>query len=175
MRDTGIALTGGVPMSSVTDVETVGAGEMKKRLYIDVCTLCRPYDDQSLLPIRLETEAYYLIMSHVERGRYVAVVSPVHFAEVADTEDRCQRVEVEQLLHRFSPVAGYSTAAVRARAEELVRCRFGIGDAAHVAFAEATADVIITCDKDLIKRCRAQHVRLDVCGPLEFVSREELG
>jgi predicted nucleic acid-binding protein len=144
----------------------------RKRLYLDVCTYCRPYDEQSLLPIRLETDAYYLIVNHVEQGRYTLVVSPVHFAEVADTEDVRQRVEVQQLLERFRSSLRYSVAEIRARAEELVRRKFGVADAAHVAFAEATADVFITCDRDLVKRCRAHTVRVEVLNPLEFVARE---
>lgn len=160
-------------MSTVMYIEVNGAAEMKKRLYIDVCTLCRPYDDQSLLPIRLETDAYYLIMSHIDQGRYVVVVSPVHFAEVADIGDVYQRVEVEQLLGR-SQAEAHFTAAVRERAESLIRSKFGVADAAHVAFAEVAADIFITCDKDLIKRCRSSRVKLEVYNPLEFVIREDL-
>lgn len=160
-------------MSSVTSIELTGVGGMKKRLYIDVCTLCRPYDDQSLLPIRLETDAYYLIMSRIDQGKYVAVASPVHFAEVADIDDIYQRIEIEQLLGRFNSKVTYE-AGVGKRAEELVRCRLGVADAAHVAFAEISADVFITCDKALIKRSRACRLKLAVCSPLEFVTREDL-
>lgn len=160
-------------MSSVTSIESTGDGWMKKRLYIDVCTLCRPYDDQVLLPIRLETDAYYLIMSHIDQGRYVAVASPVHFAEVAAIDDIYQRIELEQMLGRFGSKAAYE-AGVRERATELVRCRLGVADAAHIAFAEISADVFITCDKDLIRRSRACRVKLEVCSPLEFVMKEDL-
>lgn len=161
-------------MDSLMFIERFDMGQTGRRLYLDVCTLCRPYDDQSLLPIRLETEAYYLITSHINQGRYVAVASFVHFEEVAEIEDVYQRVEIEQLLRRFRAAKDYSVAGVRKRAEELSRRRFGPADAAHVAFAEAAADVLITCDKRLIRRCRSLGVKLDVCGPLEFVTREDL-
>jgi len=160
-------------MSTVKVVIANGFVGMKKRLYIDVCTLCRPYDDQSLLPIRMETDAYYLIMNHIDQGRYVVVGSPVHFAEVADINDVYQRVEIEQLLERFHVKANYS-AVVRERAESLVRSRFGIADAAHVAFAEGSADIFITCDKVLIKRCRSIRVKLEAYSPVEFVMKEGL-
>ena len=102
------------------------------------------------------------------------VVSSVHFAEVADTEDVRQRVEVQQILERFQSKLSYSAAQVRERAEELFRRKFRVADAAHVAFAEATADVFITCDHDLVKRCRAHAVQLEVFSPVEFVAREGL-
>jgi len=49
-----------------------------KRLYLDVCTYCRPFDNQNALRIRLETDAFYLIMKHIKEGKYKAVLSPVH-------------------------------------------------------------------------------------------------
>ena len=63
----------------------------RKRLYLDVCTLCRPFDDQSQMRIRLETNAYYLILQALQDARYVIVVSPVHFEEanaISDAEER---------------------------------------------------------------------------------------
>lgn len=54
-----------------------------KTLYLDVCTLCRPFDDQQQLRIRLETDAVYLILRYIESGRYRAAVSAVHVEEVA--------------------------------------------------------------------------------------------
>ncbi len=36
-----------------------------KRIYLDVCALNRPLDDQSQMRIRLETDAVLLILSHV--------------------------------------------------------------------------------------------------------------
>jgi len=48
-----------------------------KRLYLDVCTYCRPFDDQNFLRIRLETDAFYLITQYIKQEKYQAVVSPV--------------------------------------------------------------------------------------------------
>ena len=45
------------------------------RIYLDVCTLCRPYDDQHLMRIRLETDAFYLLLQHRQHGRYIMIVS----------------------------------------------------------------------------------------------------
>ncbi len=40
------------------------------RIYLDVCSLCRPFDDQSYTRIRLETEAVNLILSRVKSKHY---------------------------------------------------------------------------------------------------------
>lgn len=40
------------------------------RLYLDNCCFNRPFDDQSLLPIRLETEAKLAIQTSILQERY---------------------------------------------------------------------------------------------------------
>ena len=40
-----------------------------KRIYLDVCALSRPFDDQAFLRIRLETEAVNLILSKTKAGQ----------------------------------------------------------------------------------------------------------
>ncbi len=38
-------------------------------VYLDVCALCRPFDDQTFLRIRLETDAVNLMISKIHEGR----------------------------------------------------------------------------------------------------------
>ena len=54
----------------------------KKLIYFDVCVLSRPFDDQSFLRIRLETEAANLILSKVRNEEYGLAISPIHFEEI---------------------------------------------------------------------------------------------
>ena len=54
----------------------------KNKVYLDVCTLCRPFDDQRLMRIRLETDSYYLIIKAVQNGELRMIVSPAHLVEV---------------------------------------------------------------------------------------------
>jgi predicted nucleic acid-binding protein len=143
-------------------------------IYLDVCTLCRPYDDQNLMRIRLETDACYLILQHIQNGRYTMIVSPVHFREVTAIAETRERAEVTVLLHRYGTNPSCDLLAVRKRAEVLHSRRFGIADAAHVAFAEATADVFITCDDRLLRQCRRTLVSLRVMSPIDFCLAEDL-
>lgn len=39
-------------------------------IYIDVCALSRPFDEQNYLRIKLETEAINLILSKITEGAY---------------------------------------------------------------------------------------------------------
>jgi predicted nucleic acid-binding protein len=146
----------------------------QKTLYLDICTLCRPFDDQSLMRIRLETDAYYLILQALQDAKYAMVVSPVHIEEANAISDVEERREILAVLEKLGTAAGCDMAATRARAEYLHSRKFGIADAAHVAFAEATADVFITCDDQLMRKCRREKVGVTTVNPIEFTITEDL-
>jgi predicted nucleic acid-binding protein len=146
----------------------------RKRLYLDICTLCRPFDDQSQMRIRLETNAYYLILQALQAARYTTVVSPVHFEEANAINDVEERREILAVLEKIGGAAKCDVAAARVRAEDLHAKKFGLADAAHVAFAEATADVFISCDDRLVKKCRREKVAVTAMNPVEFTIAEDL-
>ncbi|WP_420209061.1 PIN domain-containing protein [Candidatus Electronema sp. JC] len=102
--------------------------------------------------IRLKTNALHLILSKIHDGTYQAVVSRVHLAEVSAIADFCERIEVLALLARFNGAMQADSSGLRSRAEYLHQQGFGLADAAHLAYAEATADVFITCDDKLLKK-----------------------
>jgi len=144
-----------------------------KTLYLDVCFLCRPFDDQNQLRIRLETDAMFLILKRIETGRYRAVISPVHYKEVGAIRETSERLEMESLLSRLDNSCDTDFNQARHRAEALVDMGFGIADAAHVAFAEQMAEFFITCDDKLLKRCAQAGLRIASVSPLEFIAKEE--
>jgi hypothetical protein len=43
-----------------------------------------------------------------------------------------------------------------------------------VAFAEAIADIFITCDDRLLRQCRRASVRLQAMSPIDFCLAEDL-
>ncbi|MGA7875979.1 MAG: hypothetical protein WCA08_09970 [Desulfoferrobacter sp.] len=145
-----------------------------KAIYIDVCALSRPFDDQSFLRIRMETAAVNLILSEVRRGSYRLIISPVHTREIRAIEDSIERVELQMLLAALGKPVAVNRAKARARTEELIRLGMGVADAAHVAFAEESAVDFISCDDRLIKKCAAS-VTVVWCGnPVSFCEKEGL-
>jgi len=104
-----------------------------KPIYIDVCALSRPFDEQSYLRIRLETEAVNLILSKVRDGYYKLLVSPVHMKEIAAIPDAFERIELQTLLDRLGKPVRVDLNQTKARAEKLIGLGFGVADAAHVA------------------------------------------
>lgn len=143
-----------------------------KTLYLDVCALCHPFDDQNQLRIRLETDAVFLILRRIETRLYRAVVSPVHHSEISAIREISERLEMESLLDRLDNSCECDLIKARHRAEELIKMEFGIADAAHIAFAEQLAEVFITCDDKLLKRCAQTGLRIVAINPLEFIAKE---
>ncbi len=150
------------------------AESSKKLIYIDVCALCRPFDDQSLLRIRLETEAVNLIILKVKEGLYRMAASTVHLKEIESIKDEVERFHLTTLLHKYGGSFDINLKSARKRAEELVSLGFGIADAAHVAFAEGLNADFISCDKKLINKC-SKYIKTIWCGnPLSFCEMEDL-
>ena len=151
------------------------ARQKRKTLYIDISTLCRPFDDQSLLRIQIETNAYYLILQALQERKYAMIVSPVHIEEANAISETEERSEILAVLETLGIAAKCEVAGTRARAEFLHSRKFGIADAAHVAaFAEATADVFITCDDRLARKCKREKVGVIALNPVEFTIAEDL-
>jgi predicted nucleic acid-binding protein len=143
-------------------------------IYLDICALCRPYDVQEFLRIRMETDAVNLILSNVIRKRYQLIVSPIHFREIADISDAVERIHLRFLLTEIGVRSILDMREVRQRAEDLFNMSFGVADAAHVAYAECAGASFITCDDKLIKRCLSQALAIWCGNPVAFCEMEGL-
>jgi hypothetical protein len=148
-----------------------------KKVYIDVCALCRPFDDQSYIRVKLETDATFIILEYVRSGRFKMMVSPVHYKEINGIKDIFEKNELLILLdhlgHRIKTSAKI-LKDLRNRAEDLVKLGFGIADAAHLAFAEKFSDYFITCDDKIVRKGRELRTSLIILSPVEFYIMEEL-
>ncbi len=145
-----------------------------KQIYLDVCALCRPFDDQTQMRVRLETEAVQLILSHVRVDDVILVVSPVHDVEVAAISDRTEREYLVRLLNQVGQHLSFDLNVVRGRAETLVAQGLGPADAAHLAFAEAATADFVTCDDRLLRQCRRLALNCWCGTPLALCEKENL-
>jgi len=146
----------------------------KQKLYLDVCTLCRPFDDQHRMRIRLETDSYFLIMQAIRDGIYELLYSKVHEKEIAAINDILERTEIIETIYQNGKRCNGNFQAIRKRADKLVDAGLGVADAAHVAFAEINADYFISCDDRLIKRSKSEKVDIIMRTPVEFCVQENL-
>src|SRR3972149_6633539 len=118
----------------------------RRRVYLDVCALCRPFDDQSVVRIRLETAAVELILDHVRQGEIEMIVSLAHDVEISATADLEERAQLVSLLEEIGTRPKFDAAVARERAEDLADRGLGAADAAHVALAEQAQAGFVTVD-----------------------------
>ncbi len=120
----------------------------RKSVYLDVCALSRPFDDQGYLRIKLETDAVNMILAKVKQGKYRLLFSSVHIKEIEAYDNIMERIELQTILKKLGEQINVNLSEARTRAEELVNFGFGVADAAHVAFAEGAGALFISCDKE---------------------------
>jgi predicted nucleic acid-binding protein len=122
-----------------------------ERVYLDICSLKRPFDDQRQPRVREEAMAVAAIVGRAEAGEITLIRSPAHLVE-NDANPREDRRLAAALWIDGAGVDVPLDAGVEARAGELAALGFGALDALHLAFAErAEAAWFVTCDDKLLK------------------------
>lgn len=141
------------------------------RIYLDVCCLNRPFDDQTQDRIRLEAEAVLLILTHFENGDWEWVGSEVLDWEIDQTPDPDRRHRVRILAARAHSYVRIEQSEIE-RAYELEGLGLKAFDALHIACAESNGvDVFLTTDDRLLRlasRFGAQ-IRVQVVNPLTWL------
>lgn len=121
------------------------------KIYLDVCCLSRPFDDQTQDRIRLESEAILLIIYHFESGDWQWVGSEALELEVHEAPDAIKKSRVELLMKYISQNVLIEVAEIE-RAEQLEKEGFTAFDALHLACAESGgADIFLTTDDRLVR------------------------
>jgi len=143
-------------------------------IYLDVCALCRPFDDQRYVRIRLESEAVHLILETVRFKRMKLAVSPVHYEEIKDIADPIERHHLLSLLDNYGERVDVDMKKTRMRTETLFAAGFGVADAAHVAFSEAVGANFVSCDDRLLKKCWKSSLCIWCGDPLQYCITEGL-
>ena len=136
------------------------------RIYADICTLCRPFDDQSQPRIWLETHALSVVLHLIEIGEIELARSPIHTLENSRNPWEARRLWVEECLELASHHAPL-TQELKVRALELESIGVKPLDALHAASAEsAICTHLLTCD-DRFRKRYAGPIR--VLSPADFV------
>jgi predicted nucleic acid-binding protein len=144
------------------------------RIYLDVCCLNRPFDDQSQGRIRRETDAVKRILEQVADRQHVWVTSAAVTWEIARCSDAPRRAALQALAELATDhisLDEQSVALAHTFAKSGVR---GI-DALHLALAQlAGCEVLLTTDNALVQRARRLSGRLSirVRNPIEWIHED---
>src|SRR5215208_512015 len=93
------------------------------RVYLDVCCLQRPFDDQRQARIHLEAEAVKLILARIEHGEFFWISSEVVDDEISRNVDADRALKAE-LLARHATFRINLTETEMARGTELEKLGF---------------------------------------------------
>lgn len=150
----------------------------KVAIYLDVCTLGRPYDDQSFMRIQAETVAVNIIITAVKAGKFRIYYSPVHEREIFRNKDETEKAEIKKLLCNYGTniykFVKESYIEIEKRAFILDTQGMGIIDAFHVAHAEKIGAAFISCDDRLVRKCEHLGITVWCGGPIDFCRKEGL-
>ncbi len=141
------------------------------RIYLDVCCLNRPYDDQAQDRICLESEAVLLILAHVEAGEWQWTSSEIVDFEIARTPDAERQSRVRFLTRAVQNRVELESGHVE-RARELAELGFRAVDALYLACAESgDVEVFLTTDDRLLRLTsrHAARLRVRVDNPLGWL------
>ena len=144
---------------------------MKIKVYLDVCSWYRPFDDQSQSRIRMEAEAVQIILEMSDLGQIEISISDIVLYENVGTKDLVKMQNVTELLKSCKDYIPYDQN-VQKRAFELSKDGFIPLDALHLASAE-TGEVhyLITTDDKFQKKYDqlSDRINVKVMNPIDFV------
>ena len=143
------------------------------KIYLDVCCLNRPFDQQSQPRIRLETEAILEIINYCQAEIWMLITSNVLDAEINQTPNK-ERIENVNKILSIAKIKVLSGDWLKERAFELEKLGFSSYDAAHLASAErANADIFLTTDDRLFKKAQNhnQLLNVEVSNPLQWLAQ----
>lgn len=141
------------------------------RIYLDVCCLNRPFDDQTQERVHLESEAVLTILNRCQIGEWQLISSEVVDFEISriPDDDRRQKVSILASLAGFKVIVDRQ---IENRAIELEGLGFKSFDALHIACAEkAGVDVLLTTDDRLLRNAlrSSNIVKVGIENPLKWL------
>jgi len=136
------------------------------KIYLDNSVLNRPFDDQSVPKVRLETVAMLFIVELIERKKIELVNSLVVEYENSKNPFLKRKIWISAYLSRASFFQKLNVK-IKNRAKELEKDNISPIDSLHLASAEAAkVDFFITCDYDIIRRYEG---KLEAINPIQFI------
>jgi len=139
------------------------------KVYLDVCCLCRPFDDQTSHRIRMETEAVITILKRCMTD-WNLVGSEVIEYEISGIADVERRKNVESIL-QFAYEWMMIDTEILACARKLHAMGMETFDALHLASADRSGAVFLTTDDTLIKiiKKHADKISIEIKNPVQWV------
>jgi predicted nucleic acid-binding protein len=142
------------------------------RIYLDNCSLNRPYDDQTQVKILFETEAKLFIQQQIFSQNYELAWSYVLDYEIGNSpfSERKDRIMQWKNIARLHCVENES---ILLEAEKLQKIGLKVVDSLHIACADFMhCDYVLSTDRKILNKPIKQVTKMSVLNPIEFIQRE---
>ncbi len=140
------------------------------RIYLDCCSLQRPFDDKSQPRIAVEAEAVLVILAWCESDRLDFISSDALLFEIGFIPDQDRKDDALAIL-KVAKETVLLTPEIEALARRLEASGLKPLDALHLAFASASkVDYFCTCDDKFLKKAKSfEGLNTKVVFPTELV------
>jgi predicted nucleic acid-binding protein len=140
------------------------------RVYLDCCSLQRPFDDRSQPRIAVEAEAVLVILALCVSHQVRLISSESLLFEIGRIPDQTRRDDALTIL-KLAEETVELTTEVEALARRLMASGLKPLDALHLASAStAKADYFCTCDDKFLGKAKTLHgLDTRVVSPTELV------
>ena len=142
------------------------------KIYLDNCTLNRPFDNQNFIKIRIETEAKLFIQEKIKDGKYELIWSYILHAE-NNANPYDERKNQIMKWHTYSKLTIIENKEILNNAKKINKLNIKPKDSLHIACAIfgncsyfITTDDLLVKKNDLIKD-------IEVIYPTNFIELEE--
>ena len=127
---------------------------MKRRIYLDTCVWCRPFDQPASERITLEVEAVKRAISKVDSSEIVILGSSVLLLEASLIFPGPKRDAVKEFIdHSISKIATVSVNSEELAKELMRDYNINAMDALHLGIAiDNGAELFLTTDDKILKK-----------------------
>jgi predicted nucleic acid-binding protein len=143
------------------------------RIYLDNCSFNRPFDDQSQIRIKIETDAKLYIQELIKNKKVELIWS--YILEYENSFNPFEERK-EQILkwRKYSSTIILENENIIRIAENIVKFKIKAKDSLHIACAiESKCDYFITTDDLLLKKSNDINL-IKIVSPPIFIEKEEI-
>lgn len=138
-------------------------------IYMDVCCLNRPFDDQSQDRIYFESEAVLTILSHCRSGKWTLTASDVIDSELSRLSNEERAEKVRELYSIAKTKIALTPQAVKL-AKSFQQQGLHSFDSLHLAIAELSGQsVLLTTDDKFVRKASTLELNITVANPATWL------